>query len=132
MSTESQPQATKRPKEFVSKAPAVVRSQPPEQLPWVARFADGCLMALFLALTFLLGVFPLKDTDFWWHLRTGEIIRATGAVPKTDCYTFTVPDHPWIDLHWLYQVALSWAYDHGGIVAPNLSNCAITCAAVFL
>jgi tetratricopeptide (TPR) repeat protein len=89
------------------------------------------LIAAFLALTFLLGVFPLKDTDFWWHLRTGEIIRATGKVPHTDWYTFTVPDHRWIDLHWLYQIALSWGYDHGGIEALNLAKCAITTVAVF-
>ncbi len=96
------------------------------------RLFDGCLIAAFLALTFLLGVFPLKDTDFWWHLRTGDLIRQTGQVPKADPYTFTVLDSPWIDLHWGFQVALSWGYAHGGVVALNLAKCAITCAAFFL
>ncbi|MBV8610391.1 MAG: hypothetical protein JO034_23395 [Singulisphaera sp.] len=93
---------------------------------------DGCLIAAFLALTFLLGVFPLKDTDFWWHLRTGDLIRQTGEIPKVDPYTFTMQGSPWIDLHWAFQVALSWGYTHGGVVALNLAKCVITCAAVFL
>ncbi len=83
-------------------------------------------------LTFLLGVFPLKDTDFWWHLRTGDWIRQHGTVPTTDLYTFTVPDHPWVDLHWGFQVALSWGYAYGGVVFLNLAKCVITCLAILL
>jgi tetratricopeptide (TPR) repeat protein len=115
--------------------PAVESTAPiddPPPLPATLRVLDWILIAAFLALTFLLGVFPLKDTDFWWHLRTGDWIREHGTVPTTDLYTFTVPDHPWIDLHWGFQVALSWGYAHGGVVALNLAKCAITCLAVFL
>src|SRR4051812_11113567 len=75
----------------------------PTPLPTSLRVLDWTLIGAFLALTFLLGVFPLKDTDFWWHLRTGDWIRQTGRVPTHDLYTFTVPDHRWIDLHWGFQ-----------------------------
>ncbi len=94
--------------------------------------ADAALVVAFLALTFLLGAFPLKDTDFWWHLRTGDLIRQDGRVPTHDVYTFTVPDHRWIDLHWGFEVALSWGFEHGGIVGLNLAKCAITTAAMAL
>ncbi|WP_422930310.1 tetratricopeptide repeat protein [Singulisphaera sp. PoT] len=97
---------------------------------WTGYFVDGCLIALFLVLAFLLGVFPLKDTDFWWHLRTGDLIRSTGSVPTHDLYTFTVPDHPWIDLHWIFQVLISWGYEHGGVIALNIAKCIITCASL--
>jgi tetratricopeptide (TPR) repeat protein len=127
MSSESPPATSPRPR-----APKPAARSGSDSRPWSLRLVDWGLIAAFLALTFLLGVFPLKDTDFWWHLRTGEIIRATGRVPRTDWYTFTVPDHPWIDLHWLYQVALSWGYDRGGVVALNLVKCVVTCAAVLL
>ena len=97
------------------------------------RLADGGLMAFFLILTFLLGVFPLKDVDLYWHLRTGDLIRETGKVPHTDPFTFTgAPDTPWIDLHWLFQIAISRGYEHGGIVALNLAKCGITCVAMLL
>src|SRR5262249_294741 len=40
--------------------------------------------------------------------------------------------HRWIDLHWGFQVLLSWGYQHGGVVALNLAKSVITCAAVLL
>jgi len=93
---------------------------------------DVVLVGAFLALTFLLGAFPLKDTDFWWHLRTGDLIRQTGQVPHTDLYTYTAANHRWIDLHWGFQVALSWGFARGGVVALTLAKCVITCVAVLL
>jgi tetratricopeptide (TPR) repeat protein len=96
------------------------------------RLLDGTLLAAFLALTFLLGMFPLKDTDFWWHLRTGDLILQTGGVPSSDTYTFTVSGKPWIDLHWLFQVAVSLVYARGGVPALTLAKCAVTTLAVLL
>ena len=97
-----------------------------------ARVFDLALIGAFLALTFLLGIFPLKDTDFWWHLKAGEMIRQTGQVPTADTFTYGAEGRRWVDLHWLFQVALSWGYDHGGVVALNLAKCAITTLAVLL
>ena len=54
---------------------------------------DASLVALFMALTFLLAIFPLKDADFYWHLRTGDLIRKTGQIPRVDFYTFTRHGH---------------------------------------
>src|SRR5205807_2064687 len=73
-----------------------------------------------------------KDTDFWWHLRTGDLIRQTGSVPSVDSFTFTVAGRPWIDLHWLYQVAISVVYERGGVPALTLAKCAVNSLAVLL
>ncbi len=125
MSTESLPAPVKKP-----------RSQPPSRprstLGLAPAMLDMLLIAALLALTFLLGVFPLKDTDFWWHLRTGDWIRQTGQVPHHDLYTFTVPDHLWIDLHWGFQVLLSLGYARFGVVGLNLAKCAITTIALLV
>ncbi len=99
---------------------------------WAGRAADGSLVALFLILTCLLGAFPLKDADIYWHLRTGDLIRETGKVPQTDIYTFTREGTPWIDLHWLFQVGISWLHERGGVVALNVAKCAITCLAMLI
>ncbi|MDR3636481.1 MAG: hypothetical protein P4L84_21940 [Isosphaeraceae bacterium] len=118
-----------------ARSKAVAKPKPladPETTSFALRLADWGLIACFLALTFLLGVFPLKDTDFWWHLRTGDLIRQTGQVPTTDLYTYTVPNAPWFDLHWGFQVAISWIYAHWGVPGLNLAKCAVTCAAVLL
>ncbi|MCA1684964.1 MAG: hypothetical protein LC745_03065, partial [Planctomycetia bacterium] len=96
------------------------------------RLLDLLTLAAFLALTFLLGAFPLKDTDFWWHLRTGDLIRQTGSVPHADWYTYGARGNPWVDLHWLFQVAVSLVYERGGVRALTLAKCAVTCLAVSL
>jgi tetratricopeptide (TPR) repeat protein len=83
-------------------------------------------------LTGLLGAFPLKDADIYWHLRTGDLIRQAGAVPRTDIFTFTRAGAPWIDLHWIFQIAISWVHEHGGVVGLNLAKCAVTCVAMLL
>jgi len=93
-------------------------SREPSPTSRAGRVADAALIALFLALTFLLGVFPLKDTDFWWHLKAGDMIRQSGWVPTVDTLTYGAEGHPWIDLHW--------------VVGLNLAKCAITSLAVFL
>ncbi|WP_169975971.1 tetratricopeptide repeat protein [Tautonia rosea] len=96
------------------------------------RLTDGAILLAFAAVTFLLGVFPLKDVDFWWHLRTGDLIRETGEIPRTDLYTYTVPDRSWIDLHWGFQILLSYGFERGGVVFLNLAKCVITTIAVLL
>ncbi|MGC8641156.1 MAG: tetratricopeptide repeat protein, partial [Isosphaeraceae bacterium] len=99
---------------------------------WGLVLVDASLLALFLALTFLLGIFPLKDVDFHWHLRTGDLIRQTGRIPRVDFYTFTRRGEPWIDLHWMFQVGISWIHERGGVPALTLAKAVITTLAVFL
>ena len=110
-------------------ATAATRSDPSR---WAARALDGSLIALFLVLTFLLGSFPLKDADVYWHLRTGDLIRQTGTIPHTDTFTFTREGTPWIDLHWIFQVAISWLHEHGGVPAMNVAKCVVTCLAMLI
>ncbi len=90
------------------------------------------MIVMFLVLTFLLGAFPLKDADIYWHLRTGDLIRQTLRVPQVDIFTFTREGVPWIDLHWIFQVSISWLYEHGGVVALNVAKCSVTCLAVLI
>jgi len=70
-----------------------------------------------LALTFLLGCFPMGDFDVWWHLRTGQLILERGEVPRTDWFTYTNATRPWIDVYWLFQVGLALLYRIGGASA---------------
>lgn len=95
-----------------------------------ARWLDVGILAGSLGLAFALGAFRMRDTDFWWHLKTGDLIRQTWRFPVADWYTFGAAGHAWIDLHWLFQVLLSWGYERGGVPVLNLAKCAITCAAL--
>ncbi len=109
--------------------PKAVRQR---ETPGLGRLADAGLVAGLLALTFLLGAFPLKDTDFWWHLRTGDLIRQTGLVPRVDTYTFGAEGHRWTDLHWVFQVLLSFGYETIGVPGLTLAKCAVTALAIGL
>ena len=111
---------------------ALTADSPAEPSLWRARALDGSLIVLFLTLAFLLGSFPLKDADIYWHLRTGDLIRQTGTIPRTDIFTFTREGTPWIDLHWIFQVAISWVHEHGGVPALNIAKCVVTCLAILI
>ncbi len=130
ISAESSPAAA--PKSKSAARPAAAGARAGAGTPPFTALADAGLVLLFLALTFLLGAFPLKDTDLFWHLRTGQIIRESGEVPRFDLFTYTREKAPWIDLHWIFQIAVSWLYERGGAVALNLAKCVVTCVAVLI
>jgi len=60
--------------------------------------------------------FNSLDPDFGWHLKTGQLILERG-VPKTDWYSFTIPDFPWIDHEWLTEVLIYKIYSIFGFQA---------------
>jgi len=61
----------------------------------------------------LLG--PLIAYDLWWHLKAGELILRTGAVPQVDLFSFTAGGCPWTYHSWLSGVVLRLVYDLGGM-----------------
>lgn len=70
-----------------------------------------------LTLTFLVGCVQIEDPDIWWHLRTGQLIFERGEVPRTDWFTYSNPDSPWIDLHWGFQLIAAALWSLGGAAA---------------
>lgn len=95
-----------------------------------SNLADGrlwnrVLFGCVLAWAFLAMCFPLSDTDFWWHLKTGEWILAGNGIPSVDLYTFTDFDKPWIDLHWGFQVIIALVYRLGSVPLVTLFKAAV-------
>lgn len=70
--------------------------------------------ALVTALTVVLALRRLDETDTWWHLAAGRWIVQHRAVPSTDTLSYTVPDHPWINVQWLFDVLIYGLYQAGG------------------
>ncbi len=71
------------------------------------------MIVLFLALL-ILTMRPIADPDFWWHLRTGELISETHSIPHTDPYSFTNPGRAWIAHEWLSELGMYALYRLGG------------------
>ncbi len=49
---------------------------------------------------------PLADGDIGWHIRAGEQILVTHAIPRIDSFSSTMQGQPWFAWEWLYDAAL--------------------------
>ncbi|MCZ6784618.1 MAG: tetratricopeptide repeat protein [Proteobacteria bacterium] len=78
------------------------------------RWGTALLVLGLLALGFAFGFQKVRTFDYWWHLRTGEVIAETGSVPTTDPFTYTAEGAPWVDIHWLFQLGLRGVYGIAG------------------
>jgi len=68
---------------------------------------------LFLAL-FSMAMRPIADPDFWWHLRTGQWMVETHAIPHADPFSFTNQGKTWIAHEWLSEIFIYGIYRIGG------------------
>ena len=59
-------------------------------------------------------VASLSTVDLTYQLRAGAGILATGAIPRVDSWTYTVPGLPWFDQQWGAQVLLAVVERVGG------------------
>jgi hypothetical protein len=59
-------------------------------------------------------VVPLPAVDLAYQVRAGVEILASGVLPATDTWTFTIPGTPWVDQQWLAQVLLGAVHALGG------------------
>lgn len=62
-----------------------------------------------------LCVSTIAPNDFWWHVRSGQLILQNRAIPVIDLFTFTQPGAPWINQAWLMQVVLALLMQWGGV-----------------
>ncbi len=76
---------------------------------------DRVWLFLAIALPALAALIaPLPAVDLAYQVRAGDLILATGQIPSTDTFTFTVAGSPWLDQQWLAQVLLAAGYRLGG------------------
>lgn len=88
-------------------------------------------MHIFIKILLFIGTVSLLITtylhpitaitqDLGRHIKTGEIIVQTHTVPKTNLYSYTYPDFPFINHHWGSEVVFFVAYQLGGYSATLL------------
>src|SRR3989338_2810132 len=54
------------------------------------------------------------NADIGRHIGLGEIIWETKEVPKVNLLSFTAPDFPFVNHHWLSEVIFYGIYSLGG------------------
>jgi hypothetical protein len=76
---------------------------------------------LFLSAILIATAFPvtdaIRDPDFWWHLRSGQLIVQSGGLLHTDPFTYTVSSHAWTMHEWLTEVLFAGLYRWAGLAA---------------
>src|SRR5579862_4081209 len=70
----------------------------------VNTLSQAMLFALWVA---ALNFRPVTGSDFWIHLRIGQDILRTGAVPRVDDYSAVARGRPFIAHEWLGDVAIA-------------------------
>jgi hypothetical protein len=62
------------------------------------------------------------DPDTYMHLTIGRWILDHGAIPRTDMYSHSLFDHPWVAHEWLSEYILAALYALGGWTALVLAT----------
>lgn len=57
----------------------------------------------------------VQPNDFWWHMRTGQLILANGSLPTLDQFSFTRTGEVWVNQAWIMQIGLYLIYTWGGL-----------------
>ncbi len=78
------------------------------------------------------SIFQIADLDFFWHLKTGDIILQTKEFQRTEIYSFTAAGREYIDHEWLFQVVISLLFSSFGPAGVILFKTAIFVLLYFL
>ena len=90
-------------------------------------FSFPATLASLLAVLSVLSVRSrFDDSDMWWHLKMGETIWTTHAIPVTDIFSYTTNHQAAIPHEWLAQVAMYLAYRWGGYSGLMVWFCLLT------
>lgn len=73
-----------------------------------------------MALLLVVGHNLLNDPDTYWQIAMGNWIVANDSFPRTDLFSLTMKDQPWISTSWAAQVAYALAYRFFGWTGPVL------------
>lgn len=83
----------------------VVAPSPRAGLRYFLLLDRRLIVPVVVLLTFFCFCFIRQtDPDWWWHLRTGQLIWETRAIPTVDPYSYTNAGRPWVVHEWLFEV----------------------------
>lgn len=74
---------------------------------------------------------PIRNYDYWWHLKTGALVVERGEIPRSDPYSFTAAGTPWVDHEWLAQVAMVLVHRSAGPALLVLLKSGLLCGLAF-
>jgi tetratricopeptide (TPR) repeat protein len=91
-------------------------------LPRLRSLALCCALVCGVAAT---GLSPSADGDIWWHLAAGREMVARGALLFADPFSVSAEGRPWVDVHWLFQLAVFGLHRAFGLAGLVWAKCAL-------
>lgn len=90
------------------------------------------ILLLFFVFSFLFRTDTSFDQDLGRHLKLGEIIWQTKRIPLTNYFSYTYPDFPFINSHWLFEVLVYLGQQTIGLTAILVLKIAIFLLSIWL
>ncbi len=91
-----------------------------------------CSFYVFLFALLLQNSFSYLDPDFGWHLRFGEIIMRSGAIPHDQIFMWTLAGKNWVDHEWIGNLGLYVIFSKVGYITLSLVFACIPLLAIAL
>jgi hypothetical protein len=84
---------------------------------WLVPSVGDLIFAALLGLMTCtnLSVRLLGDAGIGWHIRTGQMILATHAIPRVDPFSSIAARGPWYAWEWLYDLVVGWMESVAGL-----------------
>ena len=95
---------------------------------WLLPSISDILFVVILCILFMSGSGwsdLLADSDTGWHIRTGEYVLKTHAVPVWDLFSFTAPGTHWYAWEWLADVIFAALHQVAGFKGVVLFSGAV-------
>ena len=104
------------------------------EVPVAQKSSFGFWIALSIVLlaAIFLNAYPINDSDFFWHLETGEQIFKTGSIPNEDIFSHTAEGHKWITHEWLFEAVTWLVYSVGSFEALCILRILAVCSVLFI
>lgn len=90
------------------------------------------LSGLFGMLVFRRLFTKISDPDLWWHLSNGRYMLENRVFLRTDVFSHTLPNTPWINFEWLSQILLAALFHAAGYAGVFVAKILFGLGVVFL
>jgi len=91
------------------------------------RLLEFDAMIGFIILITSIGLMPLNDPDFFWHLKNGELLLTNRALFEHDPFSHTAAGNPLQVTGWFFDAAIAYVWrDYGAIGLRVISAFLIT------
>ena len=93
---------------------------------------SALLVTALVLFTVVVTFVKIWDTDTWWHLKTGQIITDTGALPRGDVFSHSKTGEEWINDEWLGDYLLFSTFKKYGVTGLQVLVCVFSVLVAFI